>query len=135
MITIDEYFGRWINHPDATPERKANAAFLLDRVNRLLAKALANGVSMRENPHTECCVSGNTYGGFRPQDCPQGAMHSSHKEGAAVDIYDPKNELDNFVTDALLEECELYREHPDSTPGWLHLSYRKPKSGHRTFLP
>ena len=135
MLTLEQYFGRWMNHPDATPERKANARVLLDMVNNLLARALVCGVVPPENPHTECCVAGETFGGFRPQSCPQGAPHSSHKDGAGVDVFDPKNELDDWLTDELLEEFGLYREHPDSTKHWCHLTYRAPHSGHRTFLP
>jgi hypothetical protein len=29
----------------------------------------------------------------------------------------------------------LYREDPGSTPGWVHLTTRAPKSGRRTFIP
>lgn len=135
MITLEEYFGRWINDPDATPERKANARYLLDKVNSLLGRAFVSGVVLPDNPNTECLVGGEKFGGFRPQSCPQGAPHSAHKDGQAVDIFDPKNELDNWITDEILEEFDLYREHPDSTKSWCHLTYRAPKSGHRTFLP
>jgi hypothetical protein len=34
-----------------------------------------------------------------------------------------------------LVEHNLYREHPDATKGWCHLSTRKPPSGNRTFRP
>jgi len=135
ILTLVDYFGRWINHPDATPERKANAMVLIDKVNRLLAKAFVSGIVLPVNPNTDCCVSGETFGGFRPQECPQGAPHSSHKEGAGVDIFDPKNALDDWLTDELLEEFDLYREHPDDTKHWCHLTYRRPNSGHRTFKP
>lgn len=90
---------------------------------------------MRINPRTHTYVAGETYGGFRPQDCPQGAPHSSHKQGQAVDIYDPDNALDNYVTDAILEAYGLYREAPSATLRWCHLSDRPPGSGKRTFQP
>lgn len=144
MITVSEYFSRFMSHPDATPERKANAGFLLSCVANLQAKMENEGnVVFRENPLTESEVSGEIYGGFRPQDCPQGALHSSHKEGAGVDIYDPKDELDSYIDqfetgdggNTLLAEFGLYREAPASTPKWLHVSIHSPASGRRTFQP
>ena len=137
MITIEQYFGRWINHPDATPARKDNANKLLKAVSALWFAAEQSGVVFRDNPHTECCVSGETYGGFRPQSCAQGATHSSHKEGLAVDIYDPKGEVDDWCIGNLkrLEECGIYIEAPSSTAGWSHWTIHPPASGHRVFLP
>ena len=135
MISLSEYFGPWINHPDATPERVSAAETMLAAVNELLQEAEANGIEIKANPHTGTCVSGQTYGGFRPQDCPQGAPHSSHKEARAVDIYDPDGALDRWLTDARLEAYGLYRENAESTLGWTHLSDKSPPSGRRTFQP
>ena len=135
MISIADYFGHWADHPAATPERKAAAAALLDAVNPLLMEAEANGIWIQTNPHTSTMVSGETFGGFRPQDCPIGAPHSSHKEARAVDVYDPDNALDRWLTDARLEAHGLYREAPASTNTWCHLTDRAPGSGHRTFQP
>lgn len=135
FITVSDYFGKWIDHADATAERKEAAQVMLDKVNAILTEAEANGVELHTNPKTQTHVSGEQYGGFRPQECPQGAPHSSHKEGRAVDVYDPDNALDRWVTDARLEAFGLYREHPDSTPRWCHLTDRAPGSGRRTFYP
>lgn len=136
MITFEQYFGPWIDHPDATPERKENARAMLVKVNGLLIYIQAqHGYAPPVNPVTGSQISGQTYGGFRPQDCPQGAPGSSHKEGRAPDVYDPMDKLDSIIDDSLLEKFGLYREHPDSTPGWCHLTDRAPKSGHRTFYP
>jgi hypothetical protein len=114
MIFLADYFGPWVDHKDATEEVKKNAEVLLEKVANLLDE---------------------TYGGFRPQDCPQGSPNSSHKVGRGVDIYDPLNALDNWLTDALLEKYGLYRESPLATKGWCHLSDRAPGSGRRTFSP
>lgn len=135
VITSQQYFGIWMFHPDATPERMINANELLGRVERVMDRLEEMGVVFRTNPATKSQVSGQTFGGFRPQDCPQGAPNSSHKEGQAVDIYDPFNEIDGVITDDLLTQFDLYREHPDSTPNWCHLTTRPPHSGHRSFLP
>jgi hypothetical protein len=87
------------------------------------------------NPKTNSCISGETNGGFRLPDCPIGAADSSHKQGQGVDIYDPLNDLDAWITDDILTDFDLYREHPVSTEFWCHLTYRAPHSGHRTFFP
>lgn len=133
IITLQDYFGPWRMHRDATPERKAAAGLLVAQVNGLLAQCHALG--LRENPVTGTMVSGLDLGGFRPQDCKVGAKNSSHKDGRGIDIYDPDNHLDDWLTDAVLEKHGLYREAPAATPGWCHLTDRPPLSGRRTFLP
>jgi len=137
MITLDQYFGRWINHPDATPERKANAQKLLDACAALEFIAKDLGVKFYDNPATECCQSGDEYGGFRPQSCPIGAPHSAHKEGLAVDLFDPRNEIDAWcmANTAALRGCGICIEHPDTTPNWSHWTIRVPVSGHTVFYP
>lgn len=132
MITINQYFrGR-----EHTPQQESDAVELLSRVNSLLHEyTLKTGQDVQENPHTNSMVSGETEGGFRLPDCPQGAIHSSHKEAKAVDVYDPENKIDAWVNDAILEHFGLYREHPDYTDTWCHLTTRAPGSGHRTFIP
>lgn len=135
MITLEEYFGPWLDDKDATDERKANARTLLVAVNNLLDEAEADGVIVQINPATGSQVSGQTLGGFRPQSAAQGRPHSAHKEGRAVDVYDPQNKLEAWVTNERLEAFDLYREAPESTPHWVHLTDRAPGSGKRTFNP
>ena len=135
QITFEQYFGKWLGHKDATDVREDNARKFLPMVNSLLLDAQAYGIVLGFNPATASGVSGTQYGGFRPQSCPEGAPNSSHKEGRGVDVYDPQNLLDDWLTDDILGAHGLYREHPDSTPHWCHLTDRAPKSGHRTFLP
>ena len=87
MISMDDYFGKWLFCDDATADRKDNAAELLYRVNQLLSVADGmHGIKTPINPDTKSQVSGITYGGFRPKSCPQGAPNSSHKDGMGVDI-------------------------------------------------
>lgn len=135
MISVADYFGTHAGCADATDERENNAEALLEKVNALLEEAEAHGVELDMNPATGTLVSGKTFGGFRPQDCTQGAPHSSHKEAMAVDVYDQMGALDRWVTDPILESHGLYREHPADTPGWTHLTTRAPASGRRTFHP
>ena len=137
MITLAEYFDPWISHPDATPPRKANAVKLLAACAKLEALATADGVKFPINPATKSGVSGQTFGGFRPQCCTQGAAKSSHKDALAVDRYDPIGEIDAWCLRNLdiLELCGIYIEHPSATPHWSHWTIRAPGSGRRVFFP
>lgn len=136
MITLEEYVGPHTDSPDWTSERKANAEVLLLDVNALLEYLTADiGVEPQVNPKTGSQVSGTTFGGFRPQDCCEGAPDSSHRDGSGVDVYDPQGYLDDALNNTLLEKYGLYREHPSATPGWLHLTKRAPRSGNRSFYP
>lgn len=139
MITLDEYVGGHQDSPDWTPERQANAVKLLEYCDRLRLRMEADGVIFKVNPNTGTCVSGafHGYGGFRPQDCTQGAPHSSHKDGLAVDNYDPDDAIDNWLIahqDDLVY-YEIYIEAPVSTPGWSHWSIKSPPSGKHIFIP
>jgi len=131
MITLEQYFGK-LEH---TSDHKANAELLLDRVNVMLADAVKNGLILKINKNTGSYISGENWGGFRSADCKIGANHSAHKLGMAVDIYDPSNALDGWLDDIKLLKYDLYREHPEHTRFWLHVSTKSPKSGKRTFLP
>jgi len=136
MISILDLFGNFFDCDDATDEVKANAQDFLDNVlNPLLIEAEAHGIDLKINPRTKTYVSGEQYGGFRPQSCPIGAPHSAHKLGLACDVYDPDGALDAYLTDAILAAHGAYREAPSATPGWAHITSRAPASGHRTFMP
>lgn len=131
MITIAQYFGIWRHESDHT-----KAAYdLIKRVNGLLEEAEGCGLKLPINPVTKSLISGERFGGFRPKDCPIGAPNSAHKVGMAVDIYDPKNELDDWINDKILEKHNLWRESPAHTLTWCHLQSRPTKSGKRTFIP
>lgn len=135
MIDLDAYFGEWM--PFATAEHVANAMQLLERVTKLQGFMVGKGILFPTNPKTGTEISGSTYGGFRPQDCGIGAPNSAHKQGLAVDLFDPKGEIDLYLynNQLLLDQYDIYIEHPDSTPGWSHWSIKKPGSGKRIFYP
>lgn len=137
LITLEDYAGPWGKSPDWTADRQDNAGDLLSRVNPLLDCMRADGVRVHGNPKTNTLVSGETYGGFRPQDCPIGAPGSSHKTGQAIDLFDPADTLDAWCMAHLdlLDQFGLYLEHPAATPTWCHLTTRAPKSGRRVFFP
>lgn len=144
MITVQQYFGL-----KPRDERQMNFALnLLGRVDSLTDEAEAAGVFARPiDPDTGTEISGSRGGsgdgGFRLPDAATGRAKSSHKEGRGVDVYDPGNHFDNWLTtydddqggNTKLEEYGLYREHPDSTNSWVHLTTRSPSSGRRTFSP
>ena len=140
MISTEQYFGVHIDSTDITTETKLNVMMLINAVNRMMAVAEEDGVEFKVNPKTKSQVSGETYGGFRPADCPIGALHSSHKEGRAVDLYDPEGKIDawcmmNSGAGGDLEQCGIYIEHPDATKGWSHWTTKPPGSGRRVFHP
>jgi hypothetical protein len=135
MITLEDYVGPHAGSQDWTQARIDNAVDLLAHVNALKENLEAKDVNFRTNPATGSCVSGKTFGGFRPKSCPQGAPNSSHKEGMGVDLYDPLNEIDGAIDNDLLADFGLYREAPTSTNQWCHLTTRAPHSGNRTFQP
>lgn len=144
MINNQQYFGA----KPHTVEHDAAATDLLDRVERLKAEAASSGHFTRlSDPDTGTEISGSKGGagdgGFRLPTATTGTQNSSHKEARGVDCYDPSNELDRWLdkfegddgTNTKLKEYGLYREAPNSTLGWAHLSTRRPGSGRRTFKP
>ena len=138
MLTTENVIGPWGGSKDLIPQRKANIATLLvPRVNKLLGLMAADKVLPKTNPATKSIVSGQTLGGFRPQGSKVGTLLSRHKEGEAVDLFDPDNALDKWCMEHLdkLAECELWLESPNSTSGWCHLQCVPPRSGVRVFNP
>lgn len=137
MITLAEYVGVHSQSKDWTPERQANATDLLARVNRVIRRAMDDGVNFPVNPKTGSQISGNTFGGFRPQDCPQGAPKSNHKEARGIDMYDRLNKIDAWCMNNfdVLEEEGIWIEHPSATNTWSHWQSVPPKSGNRAYYP
>lgn len=140
MITLLQYLGVYEDHKDATPAILDNAVELLVAVGKLQLMAIEDGVEFPINPATNSQVSGSQNGGFRPQDCPIGALHSSHKQGLAVDIYDPQGLIDAWCmmhsgVGGKLEQCGIYIEHPSATKGWSHWTIKPPGSKKRVFYP
>lgn len=150
MITITQYFtnpttGELKPH---TPAHEAAARDVLERREALRDEFRAEtgrGLVICPNTGTEISGSkdGAGDGGFRLHNANTGSPNSSHKQAMAVDDYDPGNELDRWLDqfedgrggNSKLEQHGLYREHPDATPGWCHLTTRRPGSGRRTFVP
>lgn len=131
-ISIEDYFGRWINDPEKTPEVIANAEELLKRINNLFKDTKFNLV---------------VTSGFRTINHNKiigGAVNSLHCQGLAIDLSDSDKEIgDHLVRHIeLLMMNNLYMEslqstHASNRPSarWVHLQAKAPKSGARIFLP
>ena len=137
MITLEQYVSPHKDSSDWTPERRFNAGQLLVACSELQKEAEADGVKFPINSTTGSQISGQTLGGFRPQDCKIGATKSSHKEGLAVDIYDPYGAIDSWcmVNQDKLANHGIYIEHPTKTIGWSHWTIKAPGSKNRVFFP
>jgi hypothetical protein len=139
VITLTEYFQK----PHSKEQEEA-AADLLSRRNALRAEW---DDAYPVNPYTGTEISGSINGdgdgGFRTPGSRAGAPNSAHKTAQAVDDYDPGDEFDRWLdqfegpdgTNSKLEQYGLYREAPEDTPNWCHLTTRAPPSGRRTFKP
>lgn len=137
MITLPQYVGPHAKSADWNAERQMNATRLLNACCALEAEMARGGVAFPDNPVTKNGISGVTFGGFRPRDCPQGAPDSSHKQGLGVDRYDPFGKIDAWCAahPDRLAKHGIYIEHPEATPGWSHWTTRAPRSGNRIFRP
>ena len=135
MIELHEYFGE----KQHTDDQEEAASGLLDKVNECIDWARLGGFQAPIDPDTGTQISGskggNGDGGFRLPGATTGKPASKHKLAHAVDVYDPGDILDRILSDDDLARFGLYRESPDSTPGWCHLQDVPPGSGHRTFKP
>jgi hypothetical protein len=161
MITKEQYFQ---GKPHSAAQEAA-AERLLARADSLADEFHDTTLEPRQlcpNTGTEISgsKSGSGDGGFRLDTASTGSSHSSHKilyvqlpDGswqkdptrarAAVDRFDPGDLLDRWLDqfedgqggNSKLEEYGLYREAPEDTPGWCHLTDRAPHSNKRTFKP
>jgi len=125
MITKKEFLmGRDKEYP-LTPEMDKNADELLLRI-----------CALEKEPG--CPVPFKVGSGYRPgvyNVQAGGSPKSAHLVCQAIDLVDKENKIDNWLTDEILTKYDLYREHPDSTPRWTHLTIKPPKSKKRTFKP
>lgn len=64
-------------------------------------------------------------------------MASKHLSGQALDIFDPKQELQQWclANISILEEVGLWMEDFSATPNWAHFQIVPPKSNKRFFKP
>jgi type III restriction enzyme len=127
IVSVEEYLmGRDITHPLNMTQGR-NMATLLSRVNWLLGTL---GIKAKVSS------------GYRPTAINRsvgGAQDSAHSSCEAVDLIGVQLARDLARNPLLLEEADLYLEHPDYTAGkstgWTHLQSRKPRSGNRILIP
>ena len=131
-VSLKEYLmGRDAQYPaEYTPEVKANAEDLLNRVNALL-------LDLGLGPTYPVYVSS----GWRPSAVNAAtagaAKKSNHMLGRALDLKDGDGKLGKlFLANLhLLKKHGLYLENPEKTRGWSHLQNVAPGSGSRVFNP
>jgi len=125
MITVEEYLmGRDKDYPlDMLQAR--NMATLLSRVNWLLGTL---GIKAKVSSGYRPSAINKTIGG---------AKMSTHTLCAGVDLVGVELALELKRNPLLLDEADLYLEHPDYTTGnhggWSHLDIKKRKN--RIFIP
>lgn len=126
MISANEVLMGRIKVEELSDELKLNLADLLIKLNKFRAEY---GIPMIvSSGYRPASVNANT---------PGASKTSAHMTCQACDFADPNGEIKEFIAKdpTILIRCDLYMEHPDSTPGWCHLSNRAPKSGNRIFKP
>jgi len=140
VITLEHYWmGRDVAYrEEMTAEIVRNAGVTVERVNRLLRHIAAEcGLRAEHQPDTGSPVAS----GWRPVEInarvPAAVPDSPHITGAACDLYDPLNALDDWCMGHLevLEQLGLWLEHPSQTDGWCHLQIVAPRCGSRVFDP
>lgn len=134
MITEQGFWkGRDVQYAkELTPQIRANAKVTIERANRLLAMfyAAVSGAVRRDatSGWRPAVVNANTKGA---------SPTSKHMTGEAVDVEDASQALDKWLMtpagQQALVMCELWLEHPESTPTWCHLQTVPPRSGNRVF--
>lgn len=134
MITLKEIL-KGKDFDSLPKEHQDNLLILLERINKLRIlygkpmKVTSGYRSMEEHLGIY-----NRKGITDPNRIP---MKSRHLYGQAIDISDPKGELDTWCQNnvKILEDIGLWLEHPDYTMGWTHLQIIPPSSGKRFFIP
>lgn len=120
---------------DLPSKSQENLLILLERINKVRTAwnkpmTVTSGFRTMEH-HLEIYAK---KGIKDPKKIP---MKSKHLYGEAVDIYDPKQELQRWCkkNEQLLIEVGLWMEDFSATPNWCHFQILPPKSGKRWFLP
>lgn len=130
-LTIEKFLMGRIKYDDLSPEMKADAEDLLEKVNALLADFYTH------NPEESERVITSGYRTPAANAAAGGAKKSRHMICQAVDISDPTGTLGKWLTrqPEKLAEFDLYMEAKSATPTWTHLQLTPPKSKKRIFLP
>lgn len=116
--------GRHWEYP-VTEEEAVNMARVWHRVNLLVSRYPA-----------ELTKAGLVSSGYRPGHYnvkAGGAAKSTHLSCEAIDVADQTGALDSWIdaNPQILVDCNLWREDPAKTKGWVHLDIRPRRN--RTF--
>lgn len=118
-----------------SPETALNLQVLLERINvirKAYNKPMTVSSGLRSMKHHL-----EVYRKKGITDPAKIPMKSKHLFGQAVDIADPKQELQKWVLAnvKLLETAQLWCEDFGATPAWVHFQTQPPRSGKRFFMP
>lgn len=135
MITLKEIIGL-TEFSSLSQEMQDNLNTLLERVNKLRKlygkpMRVTSGLRTMESHLAIYARKGIT-------DQSKIPMKSRHLVGAALDVSDPKQELQKFIlglSEQELEELGLFFESFEYTKNWTHIQIYPPKSGKRFFKP
>jgi hypothetical protein len=127
MITLSDYFkGRDKKFSSELSEEKMKNAFTIIAKASELLSAFGEKRLVRS--------------GWRPENLNKqmgGSPTSQHIWCNAIDLEDNDGRLKKWCLDneMRLNEVEIWMEHPDYTPTWVHWQRVPPKSGNRFFKP
>lgn len=135
MITLKEIIGL-TEFSSLSPEMQDNLNTLLERVNKLRnlygkPMRVTSGLRTMESHLAIYAKKGIT-------DKSKIPLASKHLYGAALDVSDPKQELQKFIlglSEQELEELGLFFESFEYSKNWVHAQVIPPKSGKRFFKP
>ncbi len=135
MITLAEILMGRITYDKLSAQQQSNINTLLQRIN-IIRKAynksmkVSSGFRSMEDHLRIYKEKGIT----DPNKIP---MKSNHLSAAAIDIADPKQELQKWILAniKILEDAQLWCEDFTATKTWVHFQILAPKSGKRFFMP
>lgn len=133
-FTYKEFYNRSIKSgckpADFTPDINNNICALIERLNKLgYEPSMYFSSCLRsKDKHKQIYINK----GVAEDKIPWG---SSHLSGCACDVADPDGKLGDWLmtNDKKVVEANLWVEHPDYTPGWVHFDIMPKKK--RFFIP
>jgi hypothetical protein len=139
MITLQELL-RGAVMKDLSQDIQGNLMTLLERINKVRTaynKPMTVSSPLRTMADHLRIYEEKAKKEGKPFDKSKVPMQSRHLYGKAVDIADPKQELQKWCKDneKLLAEIGLWMEDFSATKTWVHFQTEPPKSGKRWFMP
>ena len=139
MITLDELLDG-NDYESLSPEIHANLQELLIRINKVRAawgKPMIVNSGLRTMEHHIEIYKDKAKREGKVFNIKKVPMKSRHLRGQAVDISDPKRELQKWCSAnvTLLESVGLWMESFVFTKTWCHFQINPPQSGRRFFMP